>query len=124
MPAFLIPLGLILKPLWAFLKTPLGQWIAGACFVLFAFWTWGAWQKSAGRAEVRAEWTASVERAKAALKADDAAKAKFSQATDDQLAADLARELSKRQEKYDALLKAATDAGCTVSAGDADSLRP
>ena len=113
-----------LKLFIEFLKTPAGRWIVGIGALIIAFLAWGAWQKSAGRAEVRAEWTASVDRAKAALKADDTAKAKLSQATDDQLAADLARELSKRQEKYDALLKAATDAGCTVSAGDADSLRP
>jgi hypothetical protein len=114
----------ILSVGWGFLKTPLGQWVGGIAGVLIAFWAWGAWQKSAGRAEVRAEWAASVERAKAAIKADDAAAASLAQKTDDELSAALAAELTKRQEKYDALVKAVDAAGCTVSDDDARRVRP
>lgn len=111
----------VLKSAW---ETTLGRYIIIGAAALFALWSYGAYQKYQGRAEVKAEWRASVERARAAIKADDAAAAALSKQTDDDLSAALAAELSKRQGVYDALRKAVDDAGCIVSDADARGLQP
>lgn len=111
----------LLKAAW---DNPIGRYIIIGLAALAAVLGYGAWCKSQGRAEVRAEWSASVERARAAIAADDREAARLSKASDDEFTTILANEATKRAEKYDALRKAFDDGGCTVGVGDADRLQP
>lgn len=73
MPVFLAP---FLLPLWALLKaawgSTIGRYAIIICAALFALWAYGAYQKSAGRAEVRAEWRAQAKRSQQIARKIDA----------------------------------------------------
>lgn len=111
----------LLKAAW---DNPIGRYIIIGIAALAAVLGYGAWCKSQGRAEVRAEWNASVERARAAIAADDREAARLAKASDDEFITILANEATKRAERYDALRKAFDDRGCVVSDDDARGLQP
>jgi len=121
MLAIIMPVLALLKEAWA---SKIGRAIILGLAVVAAVWAYGAWQRSAGRAEVKAEWRASVERARAAIKEDDREAARLSKASDDEFTKILALEATKRAEVYRALVNQIQDGSCVVSDADAGSLQP
>ena len=117
-------MGALFAIVGGFFGTPLGKEVAKWAMIGAAILGAYLYVDHRGYARCQAKWAASVERAKAAIKADDAAAAALAEKTDDELSAALAAELTKRQEKYDALVKAVDAAGCTVSDDDARRVRP
>lgn len=121
MPALILPLLALLKEA---LASKIGRAVILGLAAVAAVWAYGAWQRSAGRAEVRAEWRASVERARAAIKEDDREAARLAKASDDEFTKILALEATKRAEVYRALVNQIQDGSCVVSDADAGSLQP
>jgi len=111
----------LLKAAW---DNPIGRYIILGLAALAAVLLWGEYREGQGRAEVKAEWRASVDRARAAITNDDKEAALVSKASDDEFTTILALEATKRAEKYDALRKVLDDRGCTVSDDDARGLQP
>lgn len=121
MLAIIMPVLAFLKEAWA---SKIGRTIILGLAALAAVWAYGAWQRSAGRAEVKSEWRASVERARAAIKEDDREAARLAKASDDEFTKILALEATKRAEVYRALVNQIQDGSCVVSDADAGSLQP
>lgn len=105
----------ILSAGWSFLRTPLGQWVGGIAGALIAFWVWGAWQKSAGRAEVRAEWAAANDAVRRKINAADTEHANAGEQKGRDLASEILGPVEKLKEKSDALEAAIRDRpGCST----------
>lgn len=102
-----------------YLSATVANWLAIAALVATS-WGFVADQREA---EIRRQWAASVERAKAKIKADDVQAARDSAKLASEEKAALERELRAAQEKYNALL-AEADTGCRVDQRDADRVQP
>lgn len=119
MMALILPLLTIFREAWA---SKIGRAIIIGAGAIFALWAWGEWREHQGRADCKAEWRASVERARAAIAADDREAARLSKASDDEFTTILALEATKRAEKYRALADQIQDGSCVVGPADADAL--
>lgn len=111
----------LLKAAW---DNPIGRYILIGLAALAAILMWGQYRETQGRAEVKAEWRASVERARAAIAADDREAARLSKASDDEFTTILALEATKRAEIYRDLLNRVESGDCRVDPRDADRLQP
>lgn len=111
----------LLKAAW---DNPIGRYIILGLAALAALLMWGTYREGQGRAAVKAEWRASVERARAAIANDDREAARLSKASDDEFTHILALEATKRAEQYRALVNQIQDGSCVVSRSDADGLQP
>ena len=102
----------------------LGEKIALGYAIAAAAWVAMDYGGDRREAWVRSEWSASVDRARAAIAADDREAARIAKASDAELAEILAHEATKRAEIYDALRQRVDDGSCTVQPYDADRLQP
>jgi len=100
-----------------------GEKLALVYAIAAAVFTYGDFLADGREAWVREQWRASVERAKAAIAADDSDAAGFSKSTDDQLLKGIVNEAIERKKVYDELRSSEVDGVCTVAPADADRLK-
>jgi len=100
-------------------------WRAAAAYAIAAA-LWVAYDMGGDARErwVRAEWSASVERARAAIRAADGEAARLAATDDAALLEALAADWARRKEIYDGMRADGDGPGCAVSGDDARRLQP